>query len=894
MAVTEKELSERKGILTNADIDKIYGNNKPPTDKEIKEKKGNVQKGLEKNEIKSNATLKDKERTNVIYGEKIHGKESLTQEYLKSSDSVKTPLNKWMADQNRNFRIEQRAREKKQTKATMFQATVRHSEEVDEKKPKRYDIDIIDKDWILSKFVTPDKDLEDVDRINRYFTSTGWKFTSTRLGYATAINARPQFTRYADIKGNGKEIQVGEKTLSFFTKVNKYPVPNSSRSEHGIGMGRYYSEAIDDNATTVFMEFGIPKFNNLITWIGRAVNPVDSFIANYGYVPLGYYIGRAVGGVIVVRAFPITSMIIFIGKWIFGSYLGGNFNYYYMKPAMHTYWSTVSTIVTQMSTELGLFPPMVNELMNNKDKQTPNRMGVPVHINNEDIQALHSYYPDLVSENTGYIDIYAVALKAQTIANKWNRVEYDIYKETNNQIKNKDTEHEKISITPKQLEGYVTRSEYITKAVEKHEGFIADINANLSLAQFLTNITGKAKSLKKWVEDKWKDVTLSVTEKISFYASNADGTPANKDLKDDAGVDMNTGTKLTKDDLKSDDGKSGTKDNSVLYNTDDGSYKTNQRGYMEKYADAFDSIMRDGGQYAIFNVDFQGGVSDSVSNSVSDIELGGMAKSVSTAARNVKFNTAGGNILPGMDDVREQVVGVITGALESATFGMSNVIMTLLGGGYIDVPKKWDDSSISLPSVNYSMTLIAPYGHPISQLQNIYIPLAMLLAGSLPMAVGNASYSSPLLCSIFNKGVQNIRMGMITSLSISRGTSNLPYSRSKRCLAYEVSFSVTDFSNIMAAPVNSSMFGELFFPTHNDDSLFGNYIATLASRDLYTEKYAIPKARLKAARLAQSVSQATSAANHAMKMNSGIVKTIISPFVAGRSVANQNQSNNYF
>lgn len=891
---TEKELKERKGVLQPTESKKMEGNAKPLTDKEIQERLGTLKKT---NDIKPDKPKTVDQYTQEIYNNKHFGLTSRTSEYLKNPTvgrSGTLPLNQWLVENDRLFRTEQRAHANKQTKSTIFQLTTKTSETKQEQKNNRYDFDMTDRDWLLSRFVTPDKDLQAVDRINRYFTSTGWKFTSTRLGYGTAINTRPQFTRYADIKGNGRSYVNG---WNFFDSVSKYPVKSGPNTK-GLGMGRYYSEAIDDNATTVYMEFGIPKFNNLATFIGRAVNPVDSFIANYGHVPMGYYIGKAVSGLIILRAFPLTSILIFIGKKVFGMFFGGAFNFYYMKPAMHTYWSTVSTIVTQLSTELGLFPPILDEVTRAEDSKKANKMGVPVNIHREDIEALNSYFPDMVSRKTGYIDIYAVAMKSQKLANEFRKIEYKMYKSKES---GNDNGAVSAGLKPGEFKGYVTRSEYVSKVRQQLGDISTKVDQYLSLDSFLTAVTGIAKSTTNAIGNLLSDTKApnpldqnNLNEAKPLYESRADGTPVNTPFQERT-------TAATADNVKSVAKEAGTMkegqttDYRTLYNTGDGSYKQTEQdaGYLREYAQAFDSIMRDGGSYAIFNVDFQGSVSDSISNSVSDIEAGGFAKSISQGARNIKFSAAGGNLLPGMDAVKEQLVSVVTGALESATFGMSNVLMTLLGGGYIDVPKKWDDSSISLPTVNYSMTLISPYGHPIAQLQNIYIPLAMILAGALPLAIGNASYTSPFLCSIFNKGVQNIRMGMITSVSISRGTSNLPYSRSKRCLAYEVSFTVTDFSNIMSAPINSSMFGEFFQTPLNDDTLFANYMATLASRDLYTEKYAWPKARLKAARIAMAVSQSTSANNHAMKMCSGFVKDVISPFVAAKSVANLNQSNNY-
>ena len=136
----------------------------------------------------------------------------------------------------------------------------------------------------------------------------------------------------------------------------------------------------------------------------------------------------------------------------------------------------------------------------------------------------------------------------------------------------------------------------------------------------------------------------------------------------------------------------------------------------------------------------------------------------------------------------------------------------------------------------------------------------MLLAGALPQATGRASYTSPFLCSLFNKGKQNIKLGMITSLTITRGTSNLPFNKYKQALALDVSFTVTDFSEVMSAPVSSSIFN-VFSPELQDDTKFADYIATIASRDLLTSKYTIPKAKLRLSRQVMSYEQTLSIAS---------------------------------
>ena len=113
------------------------------------------------------------------------------------------------------------------------------------------EVDIIDSDWVKCVFLVSDDKLEEIDQKNKFWTSAHMKFTDTTLGGNLAINARPQFTRYCDIKGGSR--------ITDSTEVSV------SETSGGYGMGRYYSEAIDDNVQNLYLEFGVPKFNSLFT-----------------------------------------------------------------------------------------------------------------------------------------------------------------------------------------------------------------------------------------------------------------------------------------------------------------------------------------------------------------------------------------------------------------------------------------------------------------------------------------------------------------------------------------------------------------------------------------------------------------------------------------------------
>ena len=199
------------------------------------------------------------------------------------------------------------------------------------------------------------------------------------------------------------------------------------------------------------------------------------------------------------------------------------------------------------------------------------------------------------------------------------------------------------------------------------------------------------------------------------------------------------------------------------------------------------------------------------------------------------------------------------GALDGVTMGMSNLALGLGGSGFIDIPKHWQSSTAQLPRSSYTMKLISPYGNAISQIQNIYIPLCMILAGTLPIATGKQSYTSPFICQLFDRGRCQIRLGMIESLQITRGTSNLAFDLNGNALALDVTFTVVDLSSIMYMPLTTGTLGGVDM-TMDEDNILMDYFAVLAGQDLYTQIYDMSKAKLNIARQLMKVGKLTSAA----------------------------------
>lgn len=247
----------------------------------------------------------------------------------------------------------------------------------------------------------------------------------------------------------------------------------------------------------------------------------------------------------------------------------------------------------------------------------------------------------------------------------------------------------------------------------------------------------------------------------------------------------------------------------------------------------------DGSEFATFRVDYTGTVSDSFSNTATDSGLASRINDMSRSNREKRINLADGTTgIPPIDAIGNAVRDLAGGVAEVVHF---DGLMALAGSAYVDIPKNWADSQTSFGKSTYTMTLMSPYGNPISRMFDIWIPLAMLLSGTLPLATGKQSHTAPFMCELHDRGRMITRYGMISDLSIARGVSNLGWTTEGNALAIEVTFSVIDLSSILAVPIQPGFsFSAAVDSLFDGDNAFSDYLMTLAGLKLSDTIYRIP------------------------------------------------------
>ncbi len=263
----------------------------------------------------------------------------------------------------------------------------------------------LDRDWVKVSFMVTDDDISDkTDIANRYWSSASSKFTDGRLGCNIGINQRPQWTRYSDIRVKGR-----------IQDRNSVSISNVSGN---YGMGRGYSEAIDDPSQRIYLRFGVPQFNSLSTFLMRAFDREQTIMARTGQAPtIWYKLAKAVGTAIIAANAPMLFLGVAAGKaigWLMGRPTS---KFFTLKPTMHLYWATVNTLVNNHAVNVGIF----KKILSDEQKQ---RTGEPYTLDKDQIEAITSLMPD-VFNRVGFFDIYALANKAQRLANQMFMDDYE-------------------------------------------------------------------------------------------------------------------------------------------------------------------------------------------------------------------------------------------------------------------------------------------------------------------------------------------------------------------------------------------------------------------------------------------------------------------------------------
>jgi hypothetical protein len=609
-----------------------------------------------------------------------------------------------------------------------------------------------DAKWVRQSFLVKSSDLLPLDQQNRNFSTASMKFVDTTPGGNFCINPPPQFTRYADLKVK-----------------SKYPESK--------GMGRYYSEAIDDNNQIIHLRMGVPAFNSLSNFFTGFYDAQVGQLARTGRIDKAFFLlGRAAGMVVQVIFWPLLAVQL-LGAGLKFAMQKPSSKFYYSKPAMPLYWNAVQTIVNQIAVNRGVVPRLGGG--------GPQQLGGPYEFSKDALAKMHSLLPDIFKEGGG-IDVYAMANRAQRLAH------------------------------------------------QRHRRMQQELEASQPTTVFQTLVNGVDKVLTR--------IPVTFEKYIDKWIAAEPSQP-----KVDGTVEAA---------LKEGEDPPG-------------------------FFSFFEAEMYEGGAFASFRVNSTGSVNENFASQVTESEISSKFNGMSAQGREGMFNFAHGNI---DDGVAGKIVGAVLGSVQSLVQGtLSQVglggLAALGGAAFADIPQHWQSSSAQFARSTYTIHLNSWAGNPISHMLNIYIPLAMILATGLPLSTGKQSYTSPFLVELYDQGRCQTRLGLVDSISITRGTGNLGFDNQGHAMGIDVSFSIMDMSKIMHMPIAEGLsplagvaaaaganvakaataiggegskteavgavvggvLGGAFF---DDDTSFTDYMATLGSLGLADQIYSLRKLKM--------------------------------------------------
>lgn len=710
-----------------------------------------------------------------------------------------------------------------------------------------------DKDWVKTSFMLPHVPstptvgmLTDDDRQWLYFTTAQFKFTNTGLGGNFTVNPPPKYTRYADIPTGTWVNGVVSKGLD-----GQLSAPARDRMWPG-GMGRFYSESIDDNSFNLHMRFGMPEYKGVVTFFTGFYDVDASRLAREGRGPgLAYLTAKLIGTVMALPYLPL--ILAYKGAMIFLN--RPSTKYYTSKPTMPLYWSRVNMIALHIAMSKGIIPKgTVYKAKGTKsiyEEAGVEFPGLTEDMMKDEYAILHERFPKWFNGSGkkglftggGSLDVQAIIGTPHRVARETQLRLQQVAMSATTPEEVRKKIHDNLTTY-----GYdksirsMPIDRYLKDYFDSRLGSLAYAKPDPMTDQIKTVIADRLANNPSGV---MSDGTGGLD--ASSTGNQTTGAVANSGQATGTNMAVSTAAEAGGGTTSTDTGAYDAGQNAKNYASYDGLIFP----VLESIVDAAtgeESITRShpntdspdlmnyvvntasqSNQWLTLRVDHPGTVSESFSNSTTQSEIQSKINSAASGMQAARFslsdfNTGFAVVDTVVDTVRQTISGLASG------LSLDGLIQ-LTGTGFVDIPERWDSASADFPTASYTMQLRAPYGHPLSHFINIDVPLACILAAVLPISHGNQSYGQPFLVELYVPGKNVIRLGMITSVSITRGTGNMGWAVDNSPLGVDVSFTIKDLSTIMHAPIDAGLTSslKLWKGVLPQDNAFQDYLAILGN-----------------------------------------------------------------
>lgn len=138
-------------------------------------------------------------------------------------------------------------------------------------------------------------------------------------------------------------------------------------------------------------------------------------------------------------------------------------------------------------------------------------------------------------------------------------------------------------------------------------------------------------------------------------------------------------------------------------------------------------------------------------------------------------------------------IGVLEslGSFDGIITRTSNALFRVVNGSQLMFPDFWQDSRFD-KSYNISFKFYSPYGDRESIFRYVYVPFIALLALALPRQDGLLGYQQPFFVRMSRPGYFDIDMGVVTSLTITKGGADSLWTVDGHPQMIEVNMNVVD------------------------------------------------------------------------------------------------------
>lgn len=585
----------------------------------------------------------------------------------------------------------------------------------------------------------------------------GFNFYDTTLGGNRAMNPLPQACRWADPKIS--------------------TIAPSCKS-----MGHGYKTAIDDNAQRISLQFGLPEYNAMSTFLANFYDRKAADLARFGTASPGimYRAGEAAG---ILFTLPIQTFfgINYLWNRLSAAISGNPYSkFYYMRPTMALYWNAVALLFNKVMVDMGIMDPV------DPDEIKDGKIPASVSLNN-----LKRLLPDIISGNSGdgyHIDVKSLASRSQRLANEFNKKIMEL----------------EVQIGEAELTGEAAR-----------QAFIDGVN-EIQRVKGLQPMELDRKTNKEYMD-------------AYINSPFSDGTNVSSKV-------VTTG--------EGEDKREVTHNQPKANETDDTGRKRSVFERFKDIQSYVMADLQEGSAFVTFAVDKTGPISHSFSNTTKAAPLKEASNAAAQTARDLTVNLFGGNITDTI--IGNTIESVLSGIKNLVAGGLSSVGLSgldaIASGAMMEMSDVYDDSSASLNQTTYSITLGTPYGNKYSILTRVYLPLCMLMAGVLPRRTGKNSYTAPFLCRLHSQGFEDIRLGMIKDLGLEIGTSNIGRSIDHLPTQIKVSLTVETMDKTMTMPLSDSVLDDIMnFSAFDEDTTLTDFLSSLAGIDLQAQYFAVPR-----------------------------------------------------